>query len=82
MIYLNDKWALDGRDPNSYSSIGLILGKFDRQYREQPIFGTVRGHSSETIKRKYKTETYLATYSPNSNGTLYKSSPKISGASS
>ena len=70
MIHLNDKWALDGRDPNSYSNICLILGKFDWPFEEQPIFGTVRGHSSESIRRKYKTEKYLSTYNSNNGDKM------------
>ncbi len=43
MIELNNKYAVDGRDPNSYSGIFWILGRFDRAWGpERPIFGTVR----------------------------------------
>ena len=55
MIELNDKYALDGRDPNSYSGILWILGKYDRAWGpERPIFGTVRYMSSESTRRKLK----------------------------
>ena len=39
MIHLNDKYALDGRDPNSYSGIGWIMGKFDKPFNERPVIG-------------------------------------------
>ena len=43
MIELNNKYALDGRDPNSYSGIFWILGRYDRPWGpERPVFGTIR----------------------------------------
>ena len=43
MIELNNRYALDGQDPNSYSGIFWILGRYDRPWGpERPIFGTVR----------------------------------------
>ena len=40
MIELNNKYALDGRDPNSYSGIFWVLGRYDRPWApERPIFG-------------------------------------------
>jgi deoxyribodipyrimidine photo-lyase len=63
MIALNDRWALDGRDPNSYSGIGWVLGRFDRPWGpERPIFGTVRYMSSENTRRKLALDDYLARY--------------------
>ena len=41
MIHLNDKYALDGRDPNSYSGIGWIMGKFDKPFNERSIIGNL-----------------------------------------
>lgn len=63
MIALNDKWALDGRDPNSYTGIGWVLGKFDRGWTERPIYGKIRYMTTDSTKRKFKTKGYLATYS-------------------
>ncbi|MCL4811987.1 MAG: deoxyribodipyrimidine photolyase [Vicinamibacteraceae bacterium] len=63
MIALNDRYALDGRDPNSYSGIGWVLGRFDRPWGpERPIFGTVRYMSSENTARKFRLADYLARY--------------------
>jgi deoxyribodipyrimidine photo-lyase len=65
MIELNNKWALDGRNPNSYSGIFWVLGRFDRPWApERPIFGTVRWMSSENTARKLKVKGYLARYGP------------------
>ena len=63
MIELNDKWALDGRDPNSYTGIFWVLGRHDRAWFERPIFGKVRYMTSNSTKKKYKLEKYLETYS-------------------
>ncbi|HMQ16585.1 MAG TPA: deoxyribodipyrimidine photolyase [Phycisphaerae bacterium] len=61
MIELNNKYALDGRDPNSYSGIFWVLGRYDRPWGpERPVFGTVRYMSSESTARKYGLKSYLA----------------------
>ena len=63
MIELNNRYALDGRDPNSYSGIFWILGRYDRPWGpERPIFGTVRYMSSENTARKVRVKDYLARY--------------------
>jgi deoxyribodipyrimidine photo-lyase len=65
MIELNNKYALDGRDPNSYSGIFWILGRYDRPWGpERPIFGTVRYMSSDNTARKFKVRNYLERYAP------------------
>lgn len=60
MIYLNNKYALDGRDPNSYSGIFWVLGRYDRAWGpERPIFGTVRYMSSDSARKKLRLKNYL-----------------------
>ena len=60
MIDLNDRYALDGRDPNSYSGIFWCLGRYDRPWGPtRPIFGSIRYMSSENTKRKVKLTGYL-----------------------
>lgn len=64
MILLNDKYALDGRDPNSYSGIFWVLGRFDRAWGpERPIFGKVRYMSSASTRRKLRLRAYLERWS-------------------
>lgn len=64
MIHLNDKYALDGRDPNSYSGIFWVLGRFDRPWGpERPVYGKIRYMSSENTARKAKVREYLKRYS-------------------
>jgi deoxyribodipyrimidine photo-lyase len=60
---LNNKYALDGRDPNSYSGILWVFGRYDRPWGpERSIFGTVRYMSSENTRRKLKLKRYLETF--------------------
>lgn len=73
MIYINDKWALDGRDPNSYTGIFWVLGRHDRAWGpERPIFGKVRYMSSESAMRKLKLKNYLERYAKEETMTLAK----------
>ena len=63
LIELNNKYALDGRDPNSYSGILWTFGRYDRAWGpEREIFGTVRYMSSESARRKLSLTAYLARY--------------------
>jgi deoxyribodipyrimidine photo-lyase len=65
MIELNNKYALDGRDPNSYSGIFWVLGRYDRAWGpERPIFGKIRYMSSENTARKLRVKEYLERYAP------------------
>jgi deoxyribodipyrimidine photo-lyase len=65
MMELNNKYAVDGRDPNSYSGIFWVLGRYDRPWGpERPIFGKVRYMSSESAARKLRVEGYMARYRP------------------
>ncbi|MCB9758575.1 MAG: deoxyribodipyrimidine photolyase [Alphaproteobacteria bacterium] len=60
MIELNNRYALDGRDPNSYSGIFWVLGRFDRAWGpERPIFGKVRYMTSDSTRRKLRLSGYL-----------------------
>jgi deoxyribodipyrimidine photo-lyase len=60
MLHLNDRWALDGRDPSSVSGIAWCLGRYDRPWGpERPVFGTVRYMSSERMARKVSLERFL-----------------------
>ena len=65
MIQLNNKYALDGRDPNSYSGIFWVLGRYDRAWGpRRPIFGTVRYMSSTNTARKLHVREYVERYAP------------------
>jgi deoxyribodipyrimidine photo-lyase len=65
MIELNDKYAVDGRNPNSYSGICWCLGRYDRPWGpERPIFGKIRYMSSDNTRRKLDLGPYLAEFGP------------------
>lgn len=65
LVELNNRYALDGRNPNSYSGISWCLGKFDRPWGpERPIFGVVRYMTTDSAKRKYKLKPYIERYRP------------------
>jgi deoxyribodipyrimidine photo-lyase len=64
LIRLNDKWALDGRDPNSYSGIFWVFGRHDRAWGpERPIYGKVRYMTSANTKRKLRMANWLERWS-------------------
>jgi len=63
MIELNNKYALDGRDPNSYSGIFWVLGRYDRAWGpERPVFGKLRYMTSENTAKKHSLRKYLGRY--------------------
>lgn len=60
-VYLNDKYFLDGRDPNGYAGVAwAIAGKFDRPWFERPIYGTIRYMSGDAARKKFDADEYIA----------------------
>lgn len=58
-LYLNDRYALDGQDPNSNANILWCFGLHDRPWVERPIFGMVRWMSRGGMERKTDVKAYL-----------------------
>jgi deoxyribodipyrimidine photo-lyase len=59
-IHLNDKYFLDGRDPNGYSGIAWsMVGKFDRPWFDRPIFGKIRYMSGGSTGKKFDSKSYI-----------------------
>ena len=59
-VHLNDKYELDGRDPNGYAGIAwAIVGKHDRPWFERPIFGKVRFMSFNSTSKKFDSKSYI-----------------------
>jgi len=59
-VYLNDKYFLDGRDPDGYAGIAwAIAGKFDRPWFDRPIFGTIRYMSDKAAGKKFDAAKYI-----------------------
>ncbi len=57
-LYLNNKYALDGRDPNSYAGIAWIFGKHDRAWQERKIYGKIRYMNRNGLERKFSLDRY------------------------
>ncbi len=58
-LLLNNRYQLDGRDPNSFAGIAWCFGKHDRPWGERSVFGMVRCMTPGGLKRKYDMEGYL-----------------------
>ena len=87
---LNDRYELDGRDPNGYAGIAwAIVGKHDRPWFERPVFGLVRPMSGASVAKKFDARAYIeqnndaapseSTRALASRGQLYQ--PSHGGAS-
>jgi deoxyribodipyrimidine photo-lyase len=68
MLYLNDKYALDGQDPNSNANILWCFGLHDRPWGERSIFGMVRYMSRSGMDRKTDVKSYLGEILGNAGG--------------
>ncbi|MDY0313128.1 MAG: deoxyribodipyrimidine photo-lyase [Desulfobacterales bacterium] len=60
LIRLNNRYSLDGRDPNTYAGVGWIFGLHDRPWPERPVFGKVRTMTASGLRRKYAIDAYVA----------------------
>lgn len=58
-LHLNNKFALDGRDPNSFAGIAWCFGKHDRPWVERPIFGKIRYMNDKGLERKFDIKAYV-----------------------
>jgi deoxyribodipyrimidine photo-lyase len=59
-VILNDKYELDGRDPNGYAGIAwAIVGRHDRPWFDRPIFGLVRTMMEASTRKKFDAELYI-----------------------
>jgi len=57
-LLLNNRYELDGRDPNGYAGVAWCFGKHDRPWGERPIFGTVRYMNATGLRRKFNADAY------------------------
>jgi len=58
-LFLNNKYELDGRDPNGFSGVAWCFGKHDRAWSERKVFGKVRYMNAAGLKRKFNPELYI-----------------------
>jgi len=60
-IYLNDKYHIDGRDPNGYvGCMWSICGLHDQGWKERPVFGKIRYMNYAGCKRKFDVDAYIS----------------------
>lgn len=60
-LHLNDRWELDGRDPNGWAGVAWCFGKHDRPWSERSVFGKVRYMNDAGLRRKFKSiDLYVA----------------------
>lgn len=58
-LYLNNKYQIDGRDPNSWANIAWIYGLHDRPWTQRKVFGTVRYMNAGGLERKFDIDKYV-----------------------
>ncbi len=58
-VYLNNKYHIDGRDPNGFAGVAWCFGKHDRPWKEREVFGSVRYMNDKGLKRKFKIDQYV-----------------------
>jgi deoxyribodipyrimidine photo-lyase len=58
-LYLNNKYELDGRDPNGFAGVAWCFGKHDRAWSERPVFGKIRYMNAAGLKRKFDPDKYI-----------------------
>ncbi len=59
ILGLNNKYFIDGRDPNSYTSVAWLFGLHDRPWTERAIFGKVRYMNAAGLERKFDIDRYV-----------------------
>ncbi len=59
ILYLNNKYELDGRDPNGFAGIAWCFGKHDRPWKERRIFGMVRYMNENGLRKKFDADKYV-----------------------
>ncbi|MBL8222105.1 MAG: deoxyribodipyrimidine photo-lyase [Bryobacterales bacterium] len=59
MVYLHDRYAVDGRDPNTYTNILWCFGLHDRPWQERAVFGMLRYMSYDGMRRKTAVDAYI-----------------------
>lgn len=58
-VQMNNRYQIDGRDPNGYAGVAWCFGKHDRPWVERPIFGNVRYMNDRGLERKFAIKNYV-----------------------
>ncbi len=59
-LAINNKYFLDGRDPNSFANVAWLFGKHDRAWQERPIYGKTRYMAQSGLQRKFDINRYVS----------------------
>ncbi len=71
-IYLNDRYALDGRESNGYTGIAWSIGGVhDRGWTKRPIFGSIRYMNANGARRKFDVQRYIRTWSSKQQASIF-----------
>lgn len=71
-LFLNDKYELDGRDPNGCVGVAWCFGRHDRPWTERPVFGTIRYMNADGLRRKFDVQAYVERWlGPAAAGRLF-----------
>jgi deoxyribodipyrimidine photo-lyase len=69
-LYLNNKYELDGRDPNGFAGVAWCFGKHDRPWRERAILGKVRYMNDRGLLRKFDADKYARQWATGKDGDV------------
>jgi len=58
-LHLNNRFELDGRDPNGFAGVAWCFGKHDRPWKERRIFGKIRYMNANGLRRKFDADKYV-----------------------
>ncbi|NCA81652.1 MAG: deoxyribodipyrimidine photolyase [Opitutae bacterium] len=58
-LHLNNKYELDGRDPNGFVGVAWCFGRHDRAWTERPVFGKIRYMNANGLRRKFDIQAYV-----------------------
>jgi deoxyribodipyrimidine photo-lyase len=73
-VTLNDRYQLDGRDPNGYAGIAwAIVGRHDRPWFNRPVYGLVRPMSRSSLRKKFKADEYIRQQGADSGSLRFES---------
>ena len=70
-LYLNNKYEIDGRDPNGFVGVAWCFGRHDRAWTERPVFGKIRYMNANGLNRKFDMQSYLERWLGRSSGSLF-----------
>ena len=59
LVEWNDRYELDGRDPNGYAGVAWCFGMHDRPWKTRAVFGSIRYMNDKGLKRKFDADAYV-----------------------